>query len=378
MTGNRREKDGAGPLNPGLRPDFIPIHGGSMFLGFASDNTAGAHPRILDAVFRANQGYCRPYGFDEYSIRAEAMFRELFDADVEAFFALSGTGCNVLCLRPMLRPWQGVICSDVAHIQTDESGAPEWVAGSKLLTVPSHNGKIVPQALDIYVPDLEDCHHSTPHVLSITQSTEKGAVYSREEILALTSKAHELGLLVHMDGTRLANAVAALEGGGRDALATLRAITRDAGVDVLSFGGSKNGLMLAEAVVFFRPELAADFRTMRKQSLQLVSKMRFVAAQFIEALEGGNDALWFQNARHANAMAQRLADGLSALPHIRVRKPEANAVFACMSPEHIARLQQDFYFYEVDQSIHEVRLMCNFGTTDQEINDFVNAARALA
>lgn len=346
-----------------------------MFVGFASDNAAGAHPRVLEAVARANQGYCKPYGADEYSAQAKAEFRKLFGPDIDVYFALSGTGANVLCLRSLLKPWQAVICADVAHINTDESGAPEWGVGAKLLPVPTVNGKIAPDALDAYLPDLADFHHSTPHVLSITQSTEKGSVYSPDEIRALAAKAHEHGLLVHMDGTRLANAVAALEPHGVD----LRSVTRDAGVDVLSFGGSKNGLMFAEAVVFFRPELADDFRTMRKQSLQLLSKMRYVAAQFIEALKDGPvDSLWLQNARRANAMARKLADGLREVPYMQVRTPEANAVFARLDPERIARLQQDFYFYEVDHTIHEVRLMCNFGTTDEEIAAFVNAARALA
>ena len=341
-----------------------------MFIGFISDNAAGAHPRILEAVLKANKGCCLPYGDDEYCAQAQAEFRKLFGPDIEVFLTLSGTGCNVLSLRSALRPWQGVICADVAHINTDESGAPEWGVGSKLLNVPSVNGKISPESLDAYLPDLKDCHHSTPHLLSITQTTEKGAVYTPEEVRALADKAHAHGLLMHMDGTRLANAVAALEARGVDVCA----LTRDAGVDVLSFGGTKNGLMLGEAVVFFRPELAEDFRTMRKQSLQLVSKMRFVAAQFIEALK---DGLWLENARHANGMARRLAAELAAVPYMTVREPEANAVFVRMDPEHMARLLQDFDFHETDPVAHEVRLMCNFGTTEEEIAAFVNAAKAL-
>ncbi|MCH5277715.1 MAG: threonine aldolase [Desulfovibrionaceae bacterium] len=341
-----------------------------MFVGFISDNAAGVHPRILDAVVRANSGYCPAYGEDDYCRQAQAEFRRLFGGDIEVFLALSGTGCNVLSLRSALRPWQAVICSDVAHINMDESGAPEWGAGSKLLAVPSVNGKISPDSLDIYLPDIKDCHHATPHLLSITQTTEKGAVYTPEEIRALADKAHANGLLVHMDGTRLANAVAALEPRG----VNLRALTRDAGVDLLSFGGTKNGLMLGEAVVFFRPELAEDFRTMRKQSLQLVSKMRFVAVQFIEALR---DGLWLENARHANKMARLLADGLAGVPYMTVREPEANAVFVRMEPERMARLLQDFDFHETDSASHEARLMCSFATTEEEVAAFVRAARAL-
>jgi threonine aldolase len=338
-----------------------------MFFGFESDNTAGAHPRILDALVRANEGYCLSYGADEYSAQGEAEFRKIFGADIEVFLALSGTGANVLALRSMLRPWQGVVCSDVSHIFQAESGAPEWGTGAKLLPVPSRDGKMAPDALDAYLPDLTNCHHSTPHVLSITQCTEEGSVYSVEETRALADRAHANGLLVHMDGSRLTNAVAAL---GED----VRTVTRDAGVDVLSFGGCKNGLLFGEAVVFFRPELAADFQTMRKQSLQLLSKMRFVAVQFIEAFK---DGLWLENARHANGMARLLADGLAALPHIRVRPPQSNAVFARMEPEHIARLQRDFAFVEWNPRIHEVRLMCSFRTTREEVEAFVDAAKAV-
>ncbi len=339
-----------------------------MFVGFTSDNASGAHPRLLDAVIRANQGFCKPYGEDEYSAAAEAAFGRLFGEGVKAYCALNGTGANVLSLRAMLRPWQAVVCSDVAHIQTDESGAPEWGVGAKVLPVPSVNGKITPDALDRYLPDLHNCHHSTPHVLSITQTTEVGSVYRPEEIRALAEKAHRHGLLVHMDGTRLANAMAALGLKDTDA----RLLTSDAGVDALSFGGTKNGFLFGEAVVFFRPELAEDFLTMRKQSLQLISKMRYVAAQFEEALK---DGLWLETARHANAMARRLADALAALPGITVAPPEANAVFARMAPEPIAALQEEFYFHEWDVETHEVRLMCSFCTTQEEIDAFVRAAR---
>lgn len=345
-----------------------------MFVGFASDNTAGAHPRILDAVVRANSGYCKPYGADEYSDQMRDVFHGIFGDDTEVFLALSGTGANVLCLRAMLRPWQGVICADVAHINTDESGAPEWVCGSKVLPVPSIDGKMTPDSIDAYLPDIDNCHHSTPHVLSITQSTEKGSVYTRDEICALTEKAHKHGLFVHMDGTRLANAVASLESKGE----SIRSLTRDAGIDALSFGGTKNGLMLAEAVVLFNTSFADDFLTMRKQSLQLASKMRFLAAQFIEALDGGTHCLWLENARQANLMARKLADSLRSIPYMQVREPQANAVFVSMPPHYIAQLQQQFYFYETTPAIHETRLMCSFATTDAEIEAFAAAAQALA
>lgn len=341
-----------------------------MFLGFTSDNASAAHPRILEAMIRANQGYCKPYGEDEYSVEAVEQFRKLLGPDAEVFFSLCGTGANVLALRAMLRPWEAVICADVSHINTDESGAPEWATGSKLLPAPSEGGKIRPESIDCYLPARHSFHHSTPKVLSLTQSTEMGTVYTQEEVRALADKAHRSGLYVHMDGSRIANAVAALEKDG----VTLKSLTRDSGVDVLSFGGAKNGLALAEAVIFFRPELAEDFRTMRKQSLQLVSKMRFVAAQFTEALK---DGLWLDNARHANDMAAKFAGMLSAIPCMKVIPPQANAVFVQMEPKHIAMLQEEFHFLEFDPSRHMVRLMCSFATTDAELEVFVSAASKL-
>ena len=339
-----------------------------MFTGFASDNTAGVHPRIMKAVLEANTGYCRPYGFDEWSEAAISEFRKLFGEDAQVFFALSGTGGNVMSLRTMLRPWQGVICSDVAHINTDESGAPEWVGGVKLLPLPAdEEGKIHPGQLARWAGDIKDCHHATPHALSITQTTEFGGVYSLEEVRALTAEAHAMGLVTHMDGTRIANAVASL---GVDVCE----LTRNSGIDILSFGGTKNGLMLAEAVVVFRPELAEDFLTMRKQSLQLVSKMRFVAAQFTEALR---DGLWLENARHANEMARYFASELNRLPHMEARTPAANALFVRMKPEHMSKLMEKYYFYEVDHELHIARLMCSFATTREEIVAFVQDAAAL-
>lgn len=339
-----------------------------MFIGFASDNAAGAHPRIMQAVAEANCGYAKPYGGDDYTLAALKEFERLFGPEAKVCFALCGTGANILGLRSLLRPWQGVICADVAHINTDECGAPEWGTGAKLLPVPSVHGKIFPDDLDRYLPDKYSPHHSTPRVLSITQSTEEGTLYTLEEIKALADKAHANGLYLHMDGSRIANAVAALD-------VEVCAMTRDAGVDVLSFGGAKNGLLLAEAVVYFQPELAADFQTMRKQSLQLVSKMRFVSVQFTEALK---DGLWLQNARHANGMAKYLASRLKEIPNFEVREPEVNAVFVKM-PGHVYRaLQTEYYFHILNPYSGEARLMCSFATTKDEIDAFIQSAKRLS
>ncbi len=338
-----------------------------MFLGFASDNTAGAHPRILKAIEAVNSGYDKPYGEDYVSLETDAIFAKLFGPNAKVYFALTGTGANVLALRTLARPWHGIICSDVAHIHTEESGAPEWGVGAKLLPVPSTFGKITPDSLDMYLPDITNFHRSKPAVLSLTQVTEKGTVYSVEEIRALCEKAHQHGLFVHMDGSRVANACAALN-------MDVRAFTEDAGVDVLAFGGAKNGLLMGEAVVFFDRTLAEEFTVLRKQSLQLPSKTRFLAAQFNEFLR---DGLWLECAHHANDMAQLFAQKLATIPAFSVRKPEANSVFVCMSPEHMAKMREDFYFYEVDPHKHEIRLMCSFATTEAEINAFIAKAKSL-
>jgi len=337
----------------------------NLNLGFASDNTAGAHPRIIDAVVKANVGYSKPYGVDDFCKNSDVAFRKIFGEDTDICLALSGTGANVLALRAMLRPWHGIICTDIAHINTEESGAPEACIGAKILPVISVDGKMKPKDMDIYFPDQTSLHKSTPTVLSVTQSTEKGTLYSLDEVKALTSYAHQNNILVHMDGSRIANACASL---GLD----IKTMTKDAGVDVLSFGGAKNGLMFGEAVVFFNRQLAHDYMTMRKQSLQLISKMRFIAAQFIEFFR---DDLWLENAKHANNMAQYLANELQNVSHIEVQKPEANAVFVRMNNEIMQKLMQEYYCYETEPQV--VRLMCSFATQKNEVDELVKCIRGI-
>ncbi len=335
---------------------------------FASDNASGVHPRILAAMERANAGYARPYGQDPYTGQAKEVFARHFGPDIDMYFVFLGTAANVLGLRAVTRPWHSVVCADVAHINVDECGAPESVTGSKLQAVPSYDGRIRSTDIEPLLHMIGDFHHSQPRVVSITQSTELGTVYSPAQVRALADFAHANGMLLHMDGARLANAAAALD-------VSLAELTRDAGVDVLSFGGTKNGMMFGEAVIFFNPELSREFNFIRKQGMQLISKMRFIAAQFIEML---HDGLWLENARNANAMARLLADSLRGLPHVAITRPvEANAVFARLSPEHIARLQQDFYFYEWDPVLHEVRWMTSFDTTEADVREFIDAVTAL-
>jgi threonine aldolase len=335
---------------------------------FASDNNAGVHPEILTAIEAANRGHVLAYGADPFTAAAVETFQSHLGPDAEVFFVFNGTGANVLGIQAVTRPYEAVICADLAHINVDECGAPERLSGCKLLGVPAPGGKISPDAVGSRLRGIGDQHHVQPRLLSISQSSEYGTVYTPDEIRALATFAHANGLLLHMDGARIANAAAALD-------LPLRAITADAGVDVLSFGGTKNGLLGGEAVVFFRQEHAAAFRFIRKQGMQLASKMRFVAAQF-DALLGTD--LWLRSARHANAMAQRLGLGLGAVPGVALTQPvEANAVFAILPRDTIAPLQAEAYFHVWDEPRNEVRLMASFDTTPDDVDRFVAAAARL-
>lgn len=332
---------------------------------FASDNNAGIHPEILAAIAAANTGHVRAYGDDPYTARAIERFRHHLGPNVEVFFVFNGTGANVLGIQALARPHQAVICADLAHINVDECGAPEKIAGCKLLGVPAPDGKLTPAAIAARMRGIGDQHHVQPRVVSISQSSEYGTVYSAAEVRALADYAHANGLLLHMDGARIANAAAALD-------LPLRAVTADAGVDVLSFGGTKNGLMGGEAVVFFDPFHAESFRFLRKQGMQLASKMRFVAAQFDALLA---DDLWLRNARHANAMARRLADGLRPIPGVTITQSvDANAVFAILPRARVSALQAEAYFYLWDEAQSEARLMASFDTTEADVDQFVMAA----
>jgi threonine aldolase len=333
---------------------------------FASDNNAGVHPEVLAAVAAANVGHAAAYGEDPWTERATARLRTLFGGRAEVFFVFGGTAANVLGLQAALRPHQAVICSDVAHINVDECGAPEHFIGAKLLTVPTLDGKLTVSGASSRLTGVGVPHHVQPHVVSLTQATEYGTVYGVDEIRALADWAHGHSLLLHMDGARLANAAATLG-------LPLRAFTVDAGVDFLSFGGTKNGLLGAEAVVFFDPALAREFPYIRKQGMQLASKQRFLAAQFDALLV---DDLWLRSARHANAMARRLADGVRDIPGVHVtQRVEANAVFAALPRAAIAPLMATYRFYVWNEQTSEVRWMTSFDTSEEDVDVFVARIR---
>ena len=328
---------------------------------FASDNNAGVHPEVLRAVVAANRGHVVGYGDDPYTASVEQKFKQRFGADIGVFFVFNGTAANCLGLKALTNSYHAVICGEAAHIYSDECGAPEKFTGCKLIPVPVTNGKLTVESVSHAYHGIDDPHHVQPRVISITHATEVGTVYRPEEIKALARFAHQRGMFLHMDGARIANAAASL---GQ----TLRQATRDLGVDVLSFGGTKNGAMGAEAVVFFDRKLAHDFLYLRKQGMQLASKMRFISAQF-DALFTGD--LWHKSAQHANRMARLLQKQLSAIPQVKVvYKVEANGVFAKIPRAAIARLQKRYFFYVWNEQQSVVRWMCSFDTTEQDVRQF--------
>jgi threonine aldolase len=332
--------------------------------GFASDNSATIHPDVLAAIARANVGHTFGYGHDDYTLSVEARVASAFGEQASAFFVFNGTGANVLSLRAACRRFEAVICAETAHLNVDECGAPEVIAGVKVLTVPGIDGKLTPELVESRIARVGDEHAVQPHLVSISQCTELGTLYTTDEIRALAEVAHSHHLLLHVDGARLSNAAAALGTGLRD-------VAADA--DVVSFGGTKNGLLGAEAVVLLNPELAQDFLYVRKQSMQLASKMRFLAAQFDALL---SDELWLRSAHHANTMAGRLADAVSGIPGVQITRPvQTNAVFAILPSAVIPSLQREYPFYTWDESAGEVRWMCSWDTTEEDVEGFATAVR---
>ena len=350
--------DGAGVPAP------LPRRHDPELRGFASDNYAGVHPEVLAALAVANGGHQPAYGADAYTAHLQEVFRAHFGPEAQAYPVFNGTGANVVALQAMTDRWGAVICADTAHIHVDECGAPERAGGLKLLTLPTEHGKLTPELVDREAWGWDDEHRAMPQVVSLTQSTELGTCYTPEEVRALCEQAHDRGMTVHVDGARLANAAASLD-------VPLRAFTTDAGVDVLSFGGTKNGLLFGEVVVVLRPQAVRALPHVRKMSMQLASKMRFVSAQF-EALLSGD--LYLRSARHANAMARRLAEGVRAVGGVEILHPvEANAVFAALPHDVAERLRKRYRFYYWDESAGVVRWMCSFDTTPEDVDGFVAA-----
>jgi threonine aldolase len=333
---------------------------------FASDNNAGVHPEVLKALTTVNQGHVVGYGDDGYTASAVRQFKKQFGNDTEVFFVFNGTAANCLALKALTNSYHAIICPEGAHINVDECGAPEKFTGCKLVPIATRDGKLSLEDVKAAYHGIGVEHHVQPRVISITQATEVGTVYKPDEIRALANFAHQHEMFLHVDGARIANAAASLG-------LNLRAATRDLGVDVLSFGATKNGGMGAEAVVFFDCRLAKDFKFYRKQGMQLASKMRFLSAQF-EALF--NNDLWLQNARHSNRMAQLLKRELAQIPQIKILyKVEANGVFAQIPRRAVAKLQKRYFFYEWNEAESIVRWMCSWDTTESDVKQFVEFVR---
>jgi len=337
-----------------------------MWRGFASDNYAGIHPEILKAMGDVNPGHQVAYGDDIYTEQLSGVIRNQFGKDAEAFPVFNGTGANVITLQAMCKPWEAVVCATSAHINVDEGGAPEKVAGIKLLQVETPDGKLTPELVDKQAWGFGNEHRAQPKVVSITNSTEYGTVYSVAEVKALADHAHSLGMYIHLDGARISNAAASLG-------TSLRAFTTDAGVDAVSLGGTKNGAMGAEAAVILNPDLVPAMKYVRKSAMQLASKMRFISIQLVAMFEGD---LWLKNAQHSNAMAQELYQGIKDIAGVQVVQPQANALFPILPAASIEPLQNFAKFYVWDHMINQVRWMCSWDTTQADVDNFVAAVKS--
>lgn len=336
--------------------------------GFASDNNAGVHPEVLAAIAAANGGHQLGYGADVYTEHLAEVMTNHFGDGVEVYPVFNGTGANVVSLQSMLPRWGAVVCTAMAHIHTDENGAPERVGGLKLLPVPAPDGKLTPDLIDQQAWGWGDEHRAQPLAVSLTQATEVGTAYTPDELRVIADHVHGLGMRLHMDGARVANAAASLG-------VPLRALTRDVGVDVLSFGGTKNGLLYGECVVVLNREASEGLHYLRKTSMQLAAKMRFVSAQLVALL---TDDLWLRNATHANAMAARLRGALAAaidvgdLTGVSFTQPtQTNAVFAVVPRAVAERVRARFPFYDWNAATGEVRWMCSYDTTVTDVDEFV-------
>ncbi len=338
-----------------------------MRRGFGSDNHSGISREILTAIGGANEDHALAYGDDEWCARTEGIFRETFGPEAKVYFVFNGTGANVLCIDAMCRSHEAVVCAETAHINVDECGAPQRVVGCRLLTVETADGKLTPELVRTRLHGFGFEHHSQPKAISISQPTELGTLYSLEEIRALADLAHSYNMYLHMDGARLANAAVAL---GK----SFKEMTTEVGVDCLSFGGTKNGMLMGESCVILNRVLDVEMKYRRKQMTQLCSKMRFIAAQFEAYLTTG---LWRRNAEHSNAMAQLLQKEVKELG-VRVMYPvQVNSVFVQLPADIWHALQKEYFFYDWDEAQNVVRWMCSFDTTEEDIHSFVASLKRL-
>lgn len=330
--------------------------------GFASDNNAGIHPDILKEIAGSNGGHVTGYGSDLYTEQAQGLFKELLGNSTETYFVFTGTAANVLGLSGILRSWHSIITASTSHMEGDECGAPEKFIGCKVLVVDTPDGKVTPALIEKHMHGIDFEHHSQPKAVSITQCTEMGTVYTPSEIREIADYAHSGNMLLHMDGARIANASVSLN-------LPFKAFTTDAGVDILSFGGTKNGMMFGESICFLQPGLTSDFKYIRKQGMQLASKMRFISAQYIAYLK--ND-LWKANAANANAMAKLMGERLKDVDGITItQKIQSNGIFVIMPDKVAEEMRKHYFFYPWDEKRSEYRLMCSWDTKKEDIEDFV-------
>jgi len=331
---------------------------------FASDNNSGVHPLVMEALAKANADHAFGYGDDQWTAEAVINIQDTFTPDCEPLFVFNGTGSNIVALQLLTRSYNSILCAETAHIYVDECGSPAKATGCQIRPIETPDGKLTPELILPHLHGFGDQHHSQPGAIYISQCTELGTVYTVEELKAITALAHQYGMYVHMDGARIANAAAALN-------VSLKALTVDCGIDVLSFGGTKNGLMMGECVIVFNPSLTKEAKFYRKQSAQLASKMRYLSCQFTAYL---TDNLWLKNATHANNMAQLLYQGLKTHPDIKfTQKPESNALFLTMPRPLIDKLMETYFFYFWNESNNEIRLVTSFDTTEEDVKGFINA-----
>ena len=327
---------------------------------FASDNNSGVHPRILEAIIRANDNHAVGYGDDPWTGQAVAKLKEVFGQSASPYLVFNGTGANSVALQAVTRPFNSILCAETAHINVDECGAPARMSGCSVIPIATPDGKLTPELIKPHLRNFGFCHHSQPKAVYISQVSELGTVYTINEVRAIADLLHGYDMYLHMDGARLANACAYLG-------CSMKELTVDAGVDILSFGGTKNGMMMGEAVIVFRPELTEALPYIRKQSAQLASKLRYMSAQFLPYLEGN---LWLENAEHANRCAKRLADVLSEFPDVHItQKVESNQLFFTIPTEPLKKLQERYFFYMWNEAINEARFVTSWDTTEEDIDD---------